>query len=79
LNIDLVHLGLLTVFALMIGLITPPIGASLYIVADVASISFERMVRGTLIYLVPLIVVLFLLAFSPGLVLFLPRLLGYGN
>ena len=79
LNIDLVHLGLLTVFALMIGLITPPIGASLYIVADVASISFERMVRGTLIYLVPLIVVLFLLAFSPDLVLFLPRLLGYGN
>ena len=35
-GVDLVHLGLVTVFALMIGLITPPIGTSLYIVADVA-------------------------------------------
>jgi len=79
LNIDLVHLGLVTVFALMIGLITPPVGASLYIVADVASISFEKMVGGTLIYLIPLVVVLFLLAFFPDVVLLLPRQLGYGN
>jgi len=77
LNIDLVHLGLVTVFALMIGLITPPIGTSLYIVADVASISFERLVRAVLIYLIPMIAVLFLLAFTPDLVLFIPRLLGY--
>ncbi|RKX99658.1 MAG: TRAP transporter large permease [Spirochaetes bacterium] len=77
LNIDLVHLGLITVFALMIGLITPPIGTSLYIVSDVASISFEKMVRATLIYLIPMIVVLFLLAFFPQIVLFLPKLFGY--
>jgi tripartite ATP-independent transporter DctM subunit len=79
LNIDLVHLGLITVFALMIGLITPPIGSSLYIVADVASISFERLVRAVLIYLIPMMVVLFVLAFFPDIVLFVPRLLGYGH
>lgn len=77
LNIDLVHLGLVTVFALMIGLITPPIGTSLYIVADVASISFERLVRAVLIYLIPMVAVLFILAFTPDLVLLIPRLLGY--
>jgi TRAP-type C4-dicarboxylate transport system permease large subunit len=77
LNIDLVHLGLITVFALMIGLITPPIGTSLYIVADVAAISFEKLVKATLIFLIPLIIVLFLLAFIPEIVLFLPRLFGY--
>lgn len=77
LDIDLVHLGLITVFALMIGLITPPIGTSLYIVSDIASIPFERLTRATMIYLFPLIGLLLLLAFMPDLVLFIPRLLGY--
>jgi len=77
LNIDLVHLGLVTVFALMIGLITPPIGTSLYIVADIASIPFEKLVKATLVYLIPMIAVLFLIAFVPEIVLFLPKLLGY--
>lgn len=79
LNIDLVHMGLVTVFALMIGLITPPIGTSLYIVADVAGISFERMTKATLIYLIPLVGLLFLLAFLPDVVLFVPKLLGYSG
>ena len=79
LDIDLVHLGLITVFALMIGLITPPIGTSLYIVSDIASISFERLARATMIYLFPLIGLLLFLAFTPNLVLFIPRLLGYSG
>lgn len=79
LDIDLVHLGLITVFALMIGLITPPIGTSLYIVSDIASIPFERLARATMIYLFPLIGLLLILAFMPDLVLFIPRLLGYSG
>jgi tripartite ATP-independent transporter DctM subunit len=79
LDIDLVHLGLITVFALMIGLITPPIGTSLYIVSDIASIPFERLARATIIYLFPLIGLLLILAFMPDLVLFIPRLLGYSG
>lgn len=79
LNIDLVHLGLITVFALMIGLITPPIGTSLYIVADVASIPFEKLVRATIIFVIPMIIVLFLLTLVPDLVLFLPRVFGYSG
>jgi len=77
LQIDLVHLGLVSVFALMIGLITPPIGTSLYIVSEVANIPFEKVVRATLIYLIPLITVLLMLAFFPQITLFLPRLFGY--
>ncbi len=79
LNIDLVHLGLITVFALMIGLITPPVGTSLYIVADVASIPFEKLVRATMIFVIPMIIVLFLLTLVPDLVLFLPRVFGYSG
>jgi tripartite ATP-independent transporter DctM subunit len=78
-NIDLVHLGLVTVFALMIGLITPPIGTSLYIVADVASISFEKMVRSTIVFIIPMVIVLIVLALSPDVVLYLPRLFGYSG
>ena len=79
LDIDLVHLGLITVFALMIGLITPPIGTSLYIVSDIAAIPFERLARATIVYLFPLIGLLIFLAFMPELVLFIPRLLGYSG
>ncbi len=79
LNIDLVHLGLITVFALMIGLITPPVGTSLYIVADVASIPFEKLVRATIIFVIPMIIVLFILTLVPDLVLFLPRVFGYSG
>lgn len=79
LHIDLVHLGLVTVFALMIGLITPPIGTSLYIVSDVASVSFEKLSREVLVFLIPMVLVLFLLVLVPDLILFLPKLFGYAG
>ena len=78
-NIDLVHLGLIVVFALMIGLITPPVGTSLYIVADVAGISFDKMSRAALVFVIPMAVVLILIMLVPDLVLFLPRLFGYSG
>ena len=78
LGIDLVHIGILTVYALILGIVTPPVGASLYIVSEIASIPIEKLSKGVLIFLIPMIGVLFLLAFTPALVLFFPRLLGFG-
>lgn len=75
-NIDPIHLGVVIVLNLMIGLVTPPVGTSLFICAKQAKISIESMYRAILPFLVPLIIVLFLITYVEDLVLFLPGLLG---
>lgn len=75
LNLDMVHLGVWMVFALMIGIVTPPVGGSLYIVCDIAQIPFERLVKRTLPYYIPLVVALLLITYFPQIVTFLPNLL----
>lgn len=72
LGIDPVHFGLVMVLTLMIGLITPPVGVVLYIISSVAKVSFEDVTRATAPFLIPLLLVLFLVAFVPDLVMFLP-------
>jgi tripartite ATP-independent transporter DctM subunit len=75
LGIDPVQFGLVFVLNLMIGTITPPVGVVLYVTAKVADISFERMSRAVLPYLIPLLAVLGLITVWPALTLWLPGLL----
>lgn len=75
-DIDPLHLGVVLILNLMIGLSTPPVGTSLFICAKVADITIERMYKAVLPFLVPLIVVLFLITYIPGFVTWLPGLLG---
>ena len=75
-GIDPLHLGVVLVLNLMIGLCTPPVGTSLFICAKTAGISIERMYKAILPFLVPLILVLFLITYVPGLVTWLPGLMG---
>lgn len=72
LGIDPVQFGLMFVLNLMIGTITPPVGVVLYVTAKVANISFERVTRATLPFLVPLLVVLALVTLYPPLSTWLP-------
>jgi tripartite ATP-independent transporter DctM subunit len=73
-GVDPVHFGLIMVLNLMIGLLTPPVGMVLYILARVAGISFERTAKACLPFLVPLLVSLVLVTYWPGMVLYLPNL-----
>ncbi len=75
LNIDLVHLGVWSVFGLMIGVVTPPVGASLYIVSDIAKLPMERLVRRSIPYYIPLLAALLLVTLWPALSTFLPNLI----
>ncbi len=77
-DINLVHLGVIVILNLMLGLLTPPVGMVLFVLSRVSGVSFERCVKATMPFLVPLIVVLMLLVFFPSLTLFLPELL-YGK
>jgi tripartite ATP-independent transporter DctM subunit len=74
LGIDPIQFGLMFVLNLMIGTITPPVGIVLYVTAKVANISFERVTRATLPFLVPLLVVLAMVTLWPPLSTALPNL-----
>ncbi len=75
LGIDPVHFGVIIVLNLMIGVATPPVGMSLFVVAHVARIPLEGVMRAVLPFLIPLILVLFLVTYVPWLSLWLPGLL----
>jgi len=74
-GIDPLHFGLVMVLNLMIGLATPPFGMSLYTVAKLEKVSPEALFRPIIPFIIPLVVVLFLITYIPGLVLWLPRLI----
>ena len=73
-GIDPVHLGVVLVLNLMIGLCTPPVGTSLFICAKTANITIEEMYKAILPFLVPLILVLLLITYIPGIVTWLPSI-----
>ncbi|TDB95259.1 TRAP transporter large permease [Actinomadura sp. 7K534] len=75
-GVDPMHFGVIIIMNLMIGLLTPPIGAVLYVMSPVAKVPVHEVFRGTLPFLLPLLIVLMLVTFIPGIVTFLPRLLG---
>jgi TRAP-type C4-dicarboxylate transport system permease large subunit len=59
----------------MLGLLTPPVGMVLYVLARVAKIPFEKCVVGTAPFLVPLVIVLLLVTFVPSITMWLPTLI----
>ncbi|WP_425358802.1 TRAP transporter large permease [Aquibium carbonis] len=74
-GVDPVHFGVIVVLNLMIGLLTPPVGLVLYVLARVSKVPFERCVVATAPFLVPLAIVLVLVTFVPSITLWLPTLL----
>ena len=77
LGIDLVHFGVITVFNIMIGLITPPYGLLLFIASAISGAPLRTIIRDTMPFVFAMIVALAIITFIPETVLWLPRLLGY--
>jgi tripartite ATP-independent transporter DctM subunit len=77
LGIDLVHFGVIVVVNAMLGLITPPYGLLLFIVAAITRAPMGRIVRDLLPFIGVLLIALAIITFVPEFVLWLPRLLGY--
>jgi TRAP-type C4-dicarboxylate transport system permease large subunit len=74
LGIDLVHFGLVMVLNLMIGLLHPPMGMVLFVLARVAKLSVERTTMAILPWLVPLLGSLAVITYFPKLVMWLPKM-----
>ena len=77
LGIDMVHFGLIVTINLMIGLITPPYGLLLFIVASMSKQPLGPLIKETLPWVAVLIGALLVMTYVPDTVLWLPRLLGY--
>ena len=74
LGINLVHFGLVMVLNLMIGLLHPPMGMVLFVLARVAKLSVERTTMAILPWLVPLLGSLVIITYVPSLMLWLPKM-----
>lgn len=77
LGIDMVHFGLVVTINLMIGLITPPYGLLLFIVASMSKQPLGPLIKETLPWVIVLIAALMVMTYVPETVLWLPKLLGY--
>ncbi|MGI6433453.1 MAG: TRAP transporter large permease [Sphaerochaetaceae bacterium] len=73
LNIDPVLFGVVLIVSLIIGIITPPFGICLFVIADVANIPVGAVTRESVRYLPAMIVALILIIVFPQMVLWLPN------
>jgi tripartite ATP-independent transporter DctM subunit len=75
LGIDPVHFVVIFVVNVQLALITPPVGASLFVVSALAQTSVAKVSRALIPYLIGLLVSLVIITIWPGLTLWLPNLL----
>lgn len=73
-GIDLVHFGVVMTLNLMIGVATPPIGMSLFVVSQISNMKVEDLMRSILPFLIPTTIVLFVITYIPILVTWIPNL-----
>ena len=77
LGIDLVHFGVVVVVNIMLGLVTPPYGLLLFIVAKISGAPIKDIIVDAAPFLFWMVLCLAFITFVPDSVLWLPRLLGY--
>ena len=74
-GIDLIFFGVMTTLNMMIGILTPPMGMALFVVAQVGKMSVTTVTKGVLPFLIPIFLTLLLITIFPQIVTFLPYLI----
>ncbi len=77
LGMNTVHFGIMMIFNLCIGTITPPVGTTLFVGVKVGGVKIETVIKQLLIYFAAIFIVLLLVTYIPQISLWLPSLLGY--
>lgn len=75
-GVDPVHFGMIMLLNLGIGLLTPPVGATLFVGCVVGKVSMQEVMRGTWPFYGVMFAVLMLVTYIPAISLWLPRILG---
>lgn len=71
------HIGMLFCICLVIGFVTPPFGYNLFTAVSVSGLNFKEIVKGSFPFLLAEILLLFVFAYVPGIITWLPRMMGY--
>jgi len=74
-GIDLVFFGVMTTLNMMIGILTPPMGMALFVVAQVGKMPVSVVTKGVLPFLIPIFITLVVITIFPGIITFLPNLI----
>ena len=77
LGMNTIHFGIMMIFNLCIGTITPPVGTTLFVGVKVGGVKIETVFKQLLVYFAAIFAVLLLVTYIPALSLTLPKLLGY--
>ncbi|AKL14275.1 TPA: TRAP transporter large permease [Kluyvera intermedia] len=76
LGVHPVHFGIIMIYNLAFGTITPPVGSGLYVGASVGKVKVEQVLKPLVPFYIAIIAMLLLITYAPETTLFLPRLLG---
>ena len=76
LGMNIIHFGIMMIFNLCIGTITPPVGTTLFVGVKVGGVTIESVFRLLLVFFAAIFVVLILVTYIPAISLWLPTLLG---
>jgi tripartite ATP-independent transporter DctM subunit len=71
-----IHFGIVMVLSLNIALMTPPVGACLFVACSISKLSLAQLSKAIWPFIIMEVIALFLVAYIPEISLFLPRLLG---
>lgn len=74
LGIDLVHFGIIMIFNLAVGFITPPVGINLFVAANIAGTKFERLIKAIIPFIIIMVLDILIISFIPAISLFLESL-----
>ena len=77
LGMNMIHFGIMMIFNLCIGTITPPVGTTLFVGVKVGGVKIETVIRQLMVYFAAIFIVLLLVTYIPQLSLWLPSLMGY--
>ncbi len=76
-GLDPIHIGVVMVFAIMIGQYTPPMGMSLFVMRGITGQSLIQISKAVAPFLLPLVAALMIMTYVPEVILFVPRSLGF--
>ena len=75
-GVDPLHYGVICVLNLVIGLATPPVGMCLFVGANIAKMSIEKVSRALIPFLIAVVMVLIVVTYWEGVILWIPRMFG---
>lgn len=78
-GVDPIHFGVMFITNTTIGYVTPPVGFNIFVATGMGDCTLKELIKPLMPFFIAMVVGLILLTYVPGIILLIPRLLGYGH